>query len=153
MLSALEDAKKALLDGNLPSASIIEKDGKIIARGLSRVVSDLDPSAHGDLICIRSACESLHTLDLEGSTLYTVIEPCSMCLTCASWANISRIVFGAYQEDISDNSYLLHGYHAIDFASKLVSLSGNVIDIKGGVLQDECRQIMDGVSAWIPKHL
>jgi len=151
MKVVLQDAQNAKDSGNLPSATILVKNGEIIARGISHVGSDMDPSAHGDIMCIRSACKTLNTLDLSGCILYTSIEPCSMCLTCASWANISIIIFGAYKEFIASNSYLLDGYHAQDFGKKLVSLSGETIEIRGGVMGDECRVLMENVENWIPK--
>ncbi len=151
MKVVLQDAQKAKDSGNLPSATILVKDGEIIARGVSHVGSNMDPSAHGDIECIRSACKTLNTLDLSGCTLYTAIEPCSMCLTCASWANISVIVFGAYREFIPANSYLLDEYHAQDFGKKLMSLSGKPMEIRGGVLGEECRELMKNVENWVPK--
>jgi tRNA(Arg) A34 adenosine deaminase TadA len=151
MQIALNDAQEAKKSGNLPSATILVKDDKIIARGVSRVGPDFDPSAHGDIVCIRTACKELSVWHLTSCTLYSVIEPCAMCLTCASWAQLSRVVFGAYKEDIAENSYLLDGYHAEEFSKKLTALNNSKIEVVGGVLRNACAAIMTGVNNWSPK--
>ncbi len=148
MRVVLQDAYNAKKIGNLPSASILVKNHEIISRGTSCVAVDFDPSAHGDMVCIRKACAQLQSLDLSKCALYSIIEPCAMCLTCAAWASMSKVVFGAYKEDILENSYLVKGYHAVDFGRNLSTYDGNRINIVGGVLRDECTAIMSNVINW-----
>lgn len=151
MRLALQEAEVAKSQNNLPSATIIVKDGLVIARGISNVAPDLDPSGHGDIISIRAACKKLNTLDLSECTLYSVIEPCAMCLTCMAWASISRIVFGAYSKDIEENSYLIQDYSAQKFAHSLKTYNDTEMEIVGGVLEEEGKAIMKNIKNWIPK--
>lgn len=149
MRQALKEGQKAKQDDKIPIATIIVKNGAIISSGISQVTNKLDPSAHGDMECIRNACSKLNSLDLTGCIMYTVIEPCAMCATCAGWAGISKIIFGAYKEDIPDNSYLISNYHLEDFSNNLTKLDGLKIGIKGGILREECKQVMENVKDWV----
>lgn len=144
MQIALQEAKKAGEAKGLPFASIVVKDNNVIATGWSVVGEKLDPSAHNDIDAIRNACKALQTVDLSGCTLYSTIEMCAMCLTCSAWANVSRIVFGAYIEDIPANPYGIENYHAQDYTKQFT----HKIEITGGVLQTECTELMKGVINW-----
>lgn len=76
-----------------PFGAVIVKDGRIIAEGWNRVITDKDPSAHAEIVAIRSACQLLQHYHLEGCTLYTSSEPCPMCMAAAYWARVERVVF------------------------------------------------------------
>lgn len=76
-----------------PFGAVIVSQGKIIAEGWNRVVHNCDPTAHAEIIAIRSACAAVNRFHLANSTLYTSSEPCPMCLSAAYWARIERIVF------------------------------------------------------------
>ncbi|WP_348262760.1 nucleoside deaminase [Telmatobacter sp. DSM 110680] len=69
--------------------------GERLMRALNRVGPDHDPSAHAETLAIRLACAKLSTGSLKGYTLYTTCEPCAMCMACALWAGLDRLVFGA----------------------------------------------------------
>jgi tRNA(Arg) A34 adenosine deaminase TadA len=148
MKLAIEEAKKSKTNDGAPIGSILVMGGNVIAVGHSLVWAKKDPSAHNDIECMRAACLKLEQLDLSGCTLYSTLEPCSMCLGCAGWCNITRIVFGAYQEDVPDNPYELWNYHAEEDATRLQLPNGNVAEAKGGVLREECKSLMDGVHNW-----
>ena len=148
MKLAIKGAREAVSDGKPPIHSIMVKDGKIIARGWSSVGDDLDPSGHNDINCIKAACKKLNSLDLEGYTMYTTIEPCSMCLGCAAWAGLPRIVFGAYQEDISENPYANTKYQAEHLAKQMRLASGKEMEVVGGVLRKECKKLMSNIKNW-----
>lgn len=144
---AILEAKKAAKAGNPPIGTVIIKDNKVIASGWSSVGKDLDPSGHNDTNCIRAACKVLNSLNLSGCIMYSTIEPCSMCFGCAAWAGISRIVFGAYQEDIAANPYEIVGYHAEESGKKVQPTE---IVVTGGVLQEKCKELMSGYKNWGP---
>jgi len=71
-----------------------------------------------------------------------------MCLACASWAKVSRIVFGAYKEDVPTNPYEINDYHAEEHAKKM----NPPIKITGGVLRKECAKLMKNTENWAPKE-
>jgi len=69
--------------------------GERLMRAVNRVGPDHDPSAHAETLTIRLACAKLATPSLKGYTLYTTCEPCPMCMACALWSGLDRLVFGA----------------------------------------------------------
>ena len=88
--------KAALIDGTGgPFGCVIVKDGKIIAEGSNHVVSEHDPTWHGEMEAIRAAAKKLGTFDLSGGTLYTTGEPCPMCAGAIFWARIDRVVYAS----------------------------------------------------------
>ena len=76
-----------------PFGAVLVRDGKIIAEGWNRVVATHDPTAHAEIMAIRSACAAVNSFHLPETTLYASSEPCPMCLSAAYWARIERIVF------------------------------------------------------------
>ena len=76
-----------------PFGAVIVRDGKVIAEGWNRVVASHDPTAHAEILAIRTASLQLGHHHLSGCTLYTSSEPCPMCLSAAYWARLDRIVF------------------------------------------------------------
>ena len=69
--------------------------GERLMRAVNRVGPDHDPSAHAETLTIRLACAKLATGSLKGYTLYTTCEPCAVCMACALWSGLDRLVFGA----------------------------------------------------------
>ncbi len=77
-------------------AEIVDsKRGKRLMRATNAVGPEHDPSAHAEVHTIRLACKSLNSYSLRGYTLYTTCEPCPMCMACALWARLDRVVYGA----------------------------------------------------------
>lgn len=85
-----------------PFGACVVKDGKIIGKGFNRVIKDMDPTAHAEIIAIRNACKTLKTHDLSGCELYTSCYPCPMCLSAIIWANIKKVYYGNTKEDAKD---------------------------------------------------
>lgn len=75
--------------------------GERLMRAVNRVGPDHDPSAHAETLTIRLACAKLGSGSLKGYTLYTTCEPCAMCMACALWSGLDRLVFGATIADAS----------------------------------------------------
>jgi len=82
-----------------PFGAVIARGETVIARGWNQVTSELDPTAHAEVVAIRRACDALRTFRLDGCTLYASCEPCPMCLAATYWARIDRVVFGAGRAD------------------------------------------------------
>ncbi len=97
MRAAMALAEKgALVDGTGgPFGCVVVKDGRIIAEGSNHVVSENDPTWHGEMEAIRSAARKLGTFNLAGCTLYTTGEPCPMCAGAIFWARIDRVVYAS----------------------------------------------------------
>lgn len=151
MKIAIEEAKKSLNEGGVALAAIIVKEGKVIATGRPLVGKNMDPTAHGESECIKNAVKVLNSINLSGCTMYSTVETCSMCLSCAAWSGLTKIVFGAYKADISENHYEFKNYHAKEYAKNLVVPGTNEsIEVIGGVLREECAELMKGFKNWSP---
>ena len=152
MMLAIEEAKASQKAGGAPIGAVMVKSGKVIAKGQSLVWPKKDPSSHGETNCIREACKKLQTLDLSGCTLYSTLESCSMCLGCASWAGLSKIVFGAYSQDIPPNPYELSSYHAEEHVKRLVPFNPeHKMEVIGGILRQECAKLLANIENWNPR--
>ncbi len=84
---------------SVPVGSVIVKDGQIVGQGHDQVLQFNDPTGHGAIAAIRSAGQRLGTADLTGCTLYTTIEPCTMCEYACRLAGIERIYYGCTREE------------------------------------------------------
>ena len=85
-----------------PFGACVVKDGKIIGKGINRVIKDNDPTAHAEIVAIRNACKTLKTHDLSGCELYTSCYPCPMCLSAIIWSNIKMVYYANTKEDAAD---------------------------------------------------
>ena len=95
MAIALEEARAAALDGEVPVGCVIMVDGSLVSRARNRRERDQDPTAHAELMAIRDASLKLGRWRLSGATLYVTLEPCAMCAGAMVLARIDRLVFGA----------------------------------------------------------
>jgi tRNA(Arg) A34 adenosine deaminase TadA len=102
-MRALAAWTKSMFDGPNPvpfGAEIVDtKTGERLVRALNVVGPEHDPSAHGEVHAMRLGCAKLKSPSLRGYTLYTTCEPCPMCMACALWAVLDRMVYGATIED------------------------------------------------------
>ena len=92
---AVELAVKNVADGGGPfGALVVTVDGRV-HQGINRVTRDNDPTAHAEVVAIRTAAAATAKFDLRGAVLYTSCEPCPLCLAAALWARIDRVYFAA----------------------------------------------------------
>ena len=96
-----EDIKRSCLEFKIggPFGALIYKDGKIVGKGVNRVLAKHDPTAHAEMEAIRDACINLKTHDLTGCTLYATGYPCPMCMSAIIWANIKEVYYSADYKD------------------------------------------------------
>ncbi|MBO5698622.1 MAG: nucleoside deaminase [Bacteroidaceae bacterium] len=99
MAMAIDLSIKNIDSGGGPFGAVIVRDGAVIATGTNRVVTNLDPTAHAEIMAIRNACAKLGTFQLTGCTIYSSCEPCPMCLSALYWAGVSRICYGNTKAD------------------------------------------------------
>ena len=99
MKKALQEAELAFEKGEIPVGALIVVDNKIIARthNLNELLNDV--TAHAEMQAITSAANFLGGKYLTGCTLYVTLEPCQMCAGALYWSQISKIVFGASDEN------------------------------------------------------
>lgn len=135
MRKALEAAAEAQNSDEIPiGACLINDQGELLAAAGNRTISDNDPTAHAEILVLREAARKIGNYRLTETTVYTTIEPCAMCAGALVNARIKRLVFGAKDErfgavesvfNICNNSSLNHQ-----------------MEIKSGVLAEECRALM-----------
>ncbi|MEO7649771.1 MAG: nucleoside deaminase [Bryobacteraceae bacterium] len=77
-----------------PFGAVVVRAGAVIARGVNRVTSTNDPTAHAEIVAIREACRYLGEFQLTGCEIYTSCEPCPMCMGAIYWARPERVYFG-----------------------------------------------------------
>ena len=95
MARALEQARLAALRDEVPVGAVLVRDGRILAEGHNRTVSDADPTGHAEVVVLRRAAASQGDFRLEGTTLYVTLEPCAMCAGAIVLARVPRVVYGA----------------------------------------------------------
>ena len=96
MQAAMAEARAAEAAGEVPvGAIVVSSAGEVIARGRNRVLQDSDPTAHAEIVALRSAGSALGNYRLSGCTLYSTLEPCSMCAGAILHARLARLVYAA----------------------------------------------------------
>ena len=135
MKRALELAKEAQLAGEVPVGAVVACGGTIISQGRNEREQSGDPTAHAEVLALRRAAEVLGRRRLEGCVLYVTLEPCPMCAGTAIMAGVSEIVYGAYD--------LRCGCAGSVYDLPEDRVFGKVIPCTGGVLEEECREVLD----------
>ena len=134
MSFALEQARKAEKEGEVPVGAILVKDDLIIARAHNKPISSNDPTAHAEIQLIRTAGEELKNYRLPGTTLFVTLEPCAMCLGAIMHARIKRVVYGAHDPKTGVCGSSENFMEASCFNHK--------IDLASGVLENESKQLL-----------
>ena len=122
MRRALELARRAQQEGEVPVGAVVVLEGKISGEGWNRPIAASDPTAHAEIQAMRAAAAALSNYRLTGATLYVTLEPCDMCIGAMFHARIARVVFGATDP------------------KKLVLK--NQLALEGGVLAEECGALL-----------
>ena len=139
MRRALELARRAQAEGEVPVGALVVLDEKIVGEGWNRPISASDPSAHAEIQAMRAAASVRKNYRLIGATLYVTLEPCAMCVGAMFHARIRRVVFGAADPktgaagsavDLFSQEHLNH--HAL---------------VQGGVLAAECGALLSSFFA------
>jgi tRNA(adenine34) deaminase len=95
MQAALEEARLAAAAGEVPIGALVVAKGEIVARGQNRVLRDVDPTAHAEIVAMRAAAYAIGNYRLLDCELYVTLEPCAMCAGAMVHARLARLVYGA----------------------------------------------------------
>ena len=134
MRAALDEARLGFSAGEVPVGAVVVLDGEIVGRGFNQPIGSRDPTAHAEIVAIRNAARALGNYRLVGTTMYVTIEPCMMCVGAMVHARIGTLVFGAPEPKAG-------AVVSSCRAHELPSLNHR-IDVVGGVLEDDCRAIL-----------
>jgi tRNA(adenine34) deaminase len=134
MSLALEQARKAEEEGEVPIGAILVKDGLLIAKAHNQPLSTNDPTAHAEIQLLRAAGKKLKNYRLTETSLYVTLEPCAMCLGAIMHARIDRLVFSAYdpKTGVCGSSENLMDAKCFNHKINLVS----------GVMENESKQLL-----------
>lgn len=88
-----------------PFAALVVRGDVVVADGVNRVTRDLDPTAHAEVVAIRTACRALGTHVLAGMILVSSCEPCPLCLSAALWARVDAVVYAADRDDAARGGF------------------------------------------------
>ena len=122
MRRALELARRAEEEGEVPIGALVVLDGEVIGEGWNRPIAAADPTAHAEIQAMRAAARKAGNYRLTGAELYVTLEPCDMCVGAMFHARVARVVFGAADP------------------KKLVLK--NQVALEGGVLAEECGAVL-----------
>jgi len=134
MSLALEQARKAEEEGEVPVGAILVKDDLLIAKAHNQPISTNDATAHAEIQLIRAAGRKLKNYRLTGTSLYVTLEPCAMCLGAIMHARVDRIVFGAHDPKTGVCGSSENLMDANCFNHK--------INLASGVLENESKQLL-----------
>ncbi|MBQ2019178.1 MAG: nucleoside deaminase [Alistipes sp.] len=129
MRMAIDEAKKALVEEEVPIGAVVVCGDRVIGRGHNLVEALCDATAHAEMQAITAAASTLGGKYLKGCTLYVTVEPCVMCAGALAWSQIDRVVYGA---DDAKRGYTTVG--GAIFHPKTV--------VERGVLKEECEALM-----------
>jgi tRNA(adenine34) deaminase len=134
MKEALEEAKRAFEKDEPPVGAVIVKDGEIIARGHNLRENLQDPTAHAEMLAIRSAAAKLGRWRLSDCDIYVTLEPCIMCAGAMVLSRLNRLIYGAHDPKAG----------AVDSLMNLVSDKrlNHQIEVKSGILASESGDLL-----------
>lgn len=132
MQQALQLADRAAEQGEVPVGAVLVQNQQCLAEGWNRPIQQHDPTAHAEIVAIRSAAQKLGNYRLPDSTLYVTLEPCPMCVGAMIHARIGHLVFGAFDPKT--------GAAGSVFELLQAPQHNHQVQVTGGVLADTCAQ-------------
>ena len=134
MKAALRQAKKAEKAEEVPIGCVIVLDGKIIAKAYNMRQTKRLATAHAEILAIEKACRKIKDWRLDGMEMYVTLEPCAMCAGAIANSRIKKVWFGAYEQKGG----------GVVSKFNILSESGlnHVTDFEGGLLEDECSNLI-----------
>ena len=134
MRQALELAREAQFNGEVPVGAVVVIGEEVRGRGFNSPIALSDPTAHAEILALREAAQSMQNYRLEAATLYVTMEPCLMCAGALVAARVRRLVFGARD--------LRFGGVRSKFRVSDSELLNHRVEIAEGVLAGECVELV-----------
>ena len=134
MAEAFEQARLAGERGEVPVGAVLVKNNAIIASDGNRTLEHKDPTAHAEILVIRSACKTLGSERLPGCDLYVTLEPCTMCAATISFTRIRRLYFGAFDPKSGAVESGVHFYSS--------PTCHHAPEVYSGIMETECSKLL-----------
>jgi tRNA(adenine34) deaminase len=134
MRMALEEARRAGEEGEIPIGAILVKGDQVLARDHNRCIEMNDPTAHAEILVIRKGGEALGNYRLNDTMIYVTAEPCPMCASAMIHGRISRLVFGTLEPK----------FGAVESKFKMLQHSNlnHRVEVEGGILDRDCVEVL-----------
>jgi len=137
MRHAIDIARDGIDTGQSPFGCALASGDRIIACRHNTVLATPDITAHAEINALREACQVSQSVHLNGTIVASTCEPCPMCMAALHWARVKVVYFGA---TISDAQAA--GFNELQLpADELLRRGGSRVELVGGVLREECRQL------------
>jgi tRNA(adenine34) deaminase len=134
MQEALAQARLAAAADEVPIGALIVREGEIVAWGQNRVLRDVDPTAHAEIVALRGAAAAVGNYRLNGCTLYVTLEPCAMCAGATIHARLDRLVFAASDPKAGAAGSVLGVLNHPQLNHQMV--------VESGILADESAEVL-----------
>ena len=134
MRAALEEARAAEIEGEVPVGAVVVRESQILGRGHNRVIAEHDPTAHAEIVALRAAARAVGNYRLAGCDLYCTIEPCAMCAGALVHARIGTLFYGADDPKAGAVSSIISLLEVPAWNHRVQAVSG--------VLAEECGQLL-----------
>ncbi len=135
MVQAIELARRAEAEGEVPVGAVLVAENEVLATGWNQPIRTSDPTAHAEIVALREAARLANNYRLAGATLYTTLEPCVMCAGALVHARVKRLVFGARD--------LRFGGVRSKFKIADSDILNHRIEVVEGVLAHDCARILE----------
>ena len=131
---ALNEARLAFSNQEVPVGAVLVKENKIISQSFNQSISKKDPSGHAEMNVLRDASKKLNNYRLNGCSLYVTLEPCLMCFGACVHARISKLIYGADDLKIGAVKSNLEQINSTKLNHKF--------EIISGILKEECAEVL-----------
>jgi tRNA(adenine34) deaminase len=140
LVLALDEARAAAAAGEVPIGAIVVESGVVIGRGQNRVLRDLDPTAHAEIVALRQAARALGNYRLPGCELFVTLEPCAMCAGAMIHARLGRLIYSAADPKAGAVGSVLEVLNHPRLNHQMLVTSGELAEESGDLLRTFFRQ-------------
>ena len=132
---ALNEARAAAAAGEVPVGAIVVQNGAVVGRGQNRVLRDVDPTAHAEIVAMREAALTLKNYRLMGCELFVTLEPCAMCAGAMIHARLDRLIYSAADPKAGAVGSVLEVLNHPSLNHKMVVSSGELAEESAELLR------------------
>jgi tRNA(adenine34) deaminase len=140
LVLALDEARAAAAAGEVPIGAIVVESGVVIGRGQNRVLRDLDPTAHAEIVALRQAARALGNYRLPGCELFVTLEPCAMCAGAMIHARLGRLIYSAADPKAGAVGSVLEVLNHPRLNHQMLVTSGELAEESGDLLRTFFRE-------------
>jgi tRNA(adenine34) deaminase len=132
---ALDEARAAAAAGEVPVGAIVVENGVVVGRGQNRVLRDVDPTAHAEIVALREAGRALGNYRLGTCQIFVTLEPCAMCAGAMIHARLGRLIYAAADPKAGAVSSVLEVLNHPRLNHQMLVTSGILADESGELLR------------------